>query len=153
MSLRVESTAFANGGRIPAKYTADGPDVSPPLSWEGAPESTRSFAVICDDPDAPRGTWVHWLIWNIPPEKTGLPEGVPPDPELPDGSRQGTNDFGRIGYGGPAPPPGKPHRYFFRVYALDTVLEVPPGARRPALEEAMRGHVLAYGELMGMYGR
>ncbi len=153
MPLQVKSSAFSHGERIPEKYTADGPDVSPPISWEGVPEGTASIAVICDDPDAPRGTWVHWLIWNIPAESQGLPEGVPPDRELPDGSRQGTNDFGRIGYGGPAPPPGTPHRYYFRVYALDTRLDVPAGARRDALESAMRGHVLAQGELMGTYGR
>ena len=153
MRLRVTSVAFEHGAKIPTRYTADGPDQSPPLRWDDPPQGTKSFALICDDPDAPRGTWVHWVIWNIPATARGLPEGVPPDPELPDGSRQGTNDFGRIGYGGPAPPPGKPHRYYFRLYALDTVLTLRPGARRDELEDAMQGHVLAQGELMGTYGR
>ncbi len=153
MSLTLESTAFGAGERIPAKYTADGQDVSPPLRWSEPPEGTKSFALICDDPDAPRGTWVHWLIWNIPADVRELPEAVPPREELANGARQGTNDFGRIGYGGPAPPPGRPHRYFFRLYALDTVLELPAGARRAELEDAMKGHVLAGGELMGTYGR
>ena len=153
MSLQLSSPAFPHGEAIPAKYTADGADVSPPLQWSDPPAETRSFVLICDDPDAPRGTWVHWLIWNIPADARRLPEGIPTKRELPDGARQGTNDFGRIGYGGPAPPPGKPHRYFFRLYALDTVLDVPAGARRPELEQAMQGHVLARGELMGTYGR
>lgn len=152
MDLTVTSTAFVDGGMIPAKYTADGQDMSPPLAWEGAPDGTKSIAIICDDPDAPMGTWVHWLLWNIPPEVTGLDEDMPPDPELSDDSRQGTTDFGRTGYGGPAPPSGV-HRYFFKVYALDAMLDLPAGATRPQLEKAMAGHILAQGQLMGKYTR
>lgn len=137
---------------IPAKYTADGEDISPPLSWEGLPGETKSVAIIADDPDAPRGTWVHWLVWNLPPDVTHLDEGVPADEELPRGGVQGTTDFGTVGYGGPAPPGGT-HRYFFRVYALDTVLALPASATRPELEQAMEGHILAQGQLMGTYSR
>src|SRR3989304_2756237 len=126
MSIQLTSSAFTDGSPIPARHTCDGPDVSPMLKWSGAPAGTKSFALICDDPDAPAGTWVHWVIYGIPPDTTDLPEGVPPDETLPDGSRQGKNDFGRIGYGGPCPPPGKPHRYYFKIYALDTAPK--PGA-------------------------
>ena len=152
MTLKVTSTAFQEDGMIPPKYTADGEDMSPPLAWEGLPEKTKSVAIIVDDPDAPMGTWVHWLIWNIPPAMTSLPENMPPDDRLPNGMRQGTTDFGRTGYGGPAPPSGT-HRYYFRVYALDTMLDLPPGAVRQELEKAMKGHILAEGQLMGKYSR
>ena len=119
MSLAVTTTTFSLGGAIPKGYTCDGADTSPDLSWSGAPAGVHSFALIADDPDAPVGTWTHWLIWNIPVQSTGLPKGVPKEETLGDGTRQGRNDFLRIGYGGPCPPPGKPHRYFFKVYALD----------------------------------
>ena len=137
---------------IPAKYTADGEDLSPPLAWQGAPEGTESFAITADDPDAPNGTWVHWLVWNLPPLVTSLEEGVEPDNELVRGGVQGTTNFGQVGYGGPAPPSGT-HRYFFKVYALDTVLGLPATATRAELEMAMKGHVLAQGQIMGKYAK
>lgn len=152
MTLKVTSTAFEHNGMIPSRYTADGADVSPPLQWQGVPEGARSIAVICDDPDAPMGTWVHWLVWNIPPAMTGLDEDVPPDTVLENGICQGTTDFGRIGYGGPAPPSGT-HRYFFKVYALDTLLDLPADSVKAELENAMKGHILAQGELVGKYSR
>ena len=152
MSFTIKATAFPNGGTISQKYTCDGPDLSPELSWAGAPPRTQSLALIADDPDAPVGTWTHWIIWNIPPGTT-LPEGVAKTETLQDGTRQGKNDFKRIGYGGPCPPPGKPHRYFFKLYALDTKLDVKAGANRNELESAMKGHVLSQAELMGRYGR
>jgi hypothetical protein len=151
--MRLWSPAFEEGKPIPVAYTCDGKDVSPPLNWEGAPEGTRSFALICDDPDAPMGTWVHWVLFNIPADSTSLPEGVPTDAKLPDGARQGLSDFGRTGYGGPCPPRGKPHRYFFKLYALDTVLELEGNIRKADLERAMAGHVLAQAQLMGTYQR
>ena len=152
MSLEITSTAFAAGSEIPARYTCEGEDLSPPLAWTGAPEGTRSFALICDDPDAPVGTWVHWVIYNIPPDKTGLPEDVPDDNLLDDGTKQGITDFGRPGYGGPCPPGGT-HRYYFKVYALDTALDLGTGAKKKDLLKAMEGHVLAEGQLMGKYKR
>jgi len=151
--MQVTSTAFQPGATIPKKYTGDGPDVSPPLSWSGAPANTASLAVICDDPDAPRGTWVHWVLFNIPSDMKELPEGVPTEKSVLKSARQGTNDFGKIGYGGPAPPKGPVHRYYFKVYALDTVLDVQAGAKKKGLEDAMAGHILAEGELTGKYGR
>jgi hypothetical protein len=153
MSLAVTTTAFSPGGVIPKGYTCDGADTSPDLSWSGAPAGVHSFALIADDPDAPVGTWTHWLVWNIPAQSTGLPKGVPKEETLGNGTRQGRNDFRRIGYGGPCPPPGKPHRYFFKVYALDAKLDLRAGANRGELERTMKGHVLAQGELMGKYGR
>lgn len=153
MSMAITTTAFSPAGAIPGSYTCDGADASPELSWSGAPAGVQSFALIADDPDAPAGTWTHWLIWNIPLQSAGLPKGVPKDGTLADGARQGRNDFERVGYGGPCPPSGKPHRYFFRVYALDRKLDLKAGANRKELELAMKGHVLAQGELMGKYGR
>lgn len=152
MTLKVTSTAFEEGGMIPAKYTADGQDISPPLAWSQVPEGTRSVAIINDDPDAPMGTWVHWLVWNIPPDVTSLDENVPPDKVLANGACQGTTDFRRVGYGGPAPPSGV-HRYFFKVYALDTVLNLPPATVKSQLEAAMKDHILAQGQLVGKYTR
>lgn len=154
MTLRLTSSAFEHEGMIPRKYTRFGEDVSPPLQWNDPPEGTKSFALICDDPDAPRATpWVHWVIFNIPAQTRQLPEGVPTDKDLPDGSRQGKNDYGDIGYGGPQPPSGT-HRYFFRLYALDTTLDLPAGTTtKDQLLKAMVGHVLARGELMGKYSR
>jgi len=152
MTVSVSSSAFQEGGMIPAKYTCDGNDVSPPLTWAGIPAGAKSIALIGDDPDAPVGTWVHWVMWNIPPDVHELPENVPPKPELPDGSRQGMSDFRRPGYGGPCPPSGV-HRYYFKVYALDTMLDLPSSARKGELLKAMKGHVLAEGQLMGKYSR
>ena len=150
--IRVSSPAFENEAMIPAKYTCDGRDISPPLSWEGLPQGAKSIALISDDPDAPVCTWVHWVIWNIPADKTGLPESMPKDRELPDKTRQGTTDFKRIGYGGPCPPGGV-HRYYFKLYALDAMLELEAGATKAQLLKAMEGHILAKGELMGKYTR
>lgn len=152
MEIKLTSPAFEGGGMIPPKYTADGEDVSPPLKWDAVPEGTKSLALINDDPDAPVGTWVHWVIYNIPPDTRGLVENVPPQGTLQDGSCQGTNDFGRIGYGGPAPPRGT-HRYFFKIYALDAKLALPPGAKKSELLNAMEGHLLGKGELIGKYSR
>ncbi len=153
MAFRLRSASFENGGRIPVVYTCDGRDVSPPLSWENSPAGTKSFVLICDDPDAPVGTWVHWVIYNIPPSTKSLPEAVPTDKKLKDGSMQGKNDFGRIGYGGPCPPRGKPHRYFFKLYALDTMLKVDGGLRKKEILGLIKGHVLGEAELYGTYGR
>jgi Raf kinase inhibitor-like YbhB/YbcL family protein len=151
--LQLSSSDFSHGGKIPVTHTCDGEDRSPVLAWTGVPVETRSFALIADDPDAPRGTWVHWLLYNLPAEACELEAGVPPHPELPSGARQGINDSGDVGYGGPCPPPGKPHRYFFRLHALDTVPNLPPGVNRADLEQAIAGHVLAAGTLMGTYER
>src|SRR5712691_3064159 len=120
--MKITSTAFTEGAAIPQKYSGDGADVSPPLAWRDVPAGTQTLAVICDDPDAPRGTWVHWVLFNLPASATDLPEAVPATPTLSSGARQGNNDFGKIGYGGPAPPKGKPHRYFFKLFALDANL-------------------------------
>ena len=146
------TSAFVNGGLIPRKYTCDGEDISPPLQWENAPQGTKSFTIIAEDPDAPVGIWVHWLLYNVPCEMTALPQGIPPDAELPDGSKHGKNNWGRPGYGGPCPP-GDTHRYFFKLYALDTALELPPGAGNEAIVQAMGGHILAQTSLMGLYSR
>jgi len=151
--LVLTSPAFQEGRQIPVRHSCDGDDVSPALAWSGVPVETRGFVLICDDPDAPRGTWVHWLLYNLPAEATALEEAVPTLPELPSGARQGINDAGDVGYGGPCPPPGKPHRYFFRLHALDTLLSLPPGLHRPELDRAMAGHILARGTLMGTYQR
>lgn len=152
--LKVTSTAFENGQRIPAKYTGDGEDISPPLSWSGLPAGTKNIAVICDDPDAPRGTFVHWVLYGLPAKEQGLPEGVPRTETLSNGAVHGTNDFGRYGYIGPSPPQGDPpHHYHFRVYALSAPLGLQPGATRAEVDIAMKGKILAQGELIGTYGR
>jgi Raf kinase inhibitor-like YbhB/YbcL family protein len=153
MTLTLLSTAFTNGSEIPRPYTCDADDRSPDLSWSGAPTATQSYALIVDDPDAPVGTWTHWLIWNIPPKATLLPGDVPKTPLLDNGARQGLNDFKRIGYGGPCPPPGKPHRYFFKLYALDARLDLKPGASKYDLETGLKPHILAQTQLMGTYRR
>lgn len=159
--LEITSPAFSDGQPIPAKYTCQGEDVAPPLKWSQAPDSTRSFALICEDPDAPGGTWVHWVLYNLPPTANQLDfsaitrmegEGL----KSPDASRNpasGRNDFGRIGYGGPCPPAGPAHHYHFKAYALDTELALKPGATKQELEQAMRGHVLAEGVVIGTYAR
>jgi Raf kinase inhibitor-like YbhB/YbcL family protein len=144
--------AFSAGEMIPSVYTCDGKDISPPLQWSQAPPGTRSFALVSDDPDAPAGTWVHWVVWNIPSSVNSLEENLPAR-ESPLGTvRQGTNDFRRIGYGGPCPPSGA-HRYYFRLYALDTLLELGSATTKSQLEKAMKGHVLAQAEVMGKYRR
>jgi Raf kinase inhibitor-like YbhB/YbcL family protein len=135
------------------KYTGDGEDVSPPLTWSGVPHEARSLVLLCEDPDAPRGVWSHWVLFNLPPEARELKAAVPGQATLPGGGLQGTNDFGKIGYGGPAPPPGKPHRYYFKLTALKTTLSLPAGAKRADVLAAMEGQVLAEGWVMGMYGR
>lgn len=151
--MKLTSAAFAAQQPIPAKYTGEGADVSPPLQWNGAPAGTKGFALICDDPDAPAGDWVHWVIYDLAPTADGLPEHVAPRDTLPDGAKQGMNDFGKVGYGGPYPPTGKPHRYFFRLYALDARLLLPPRATKAAVLRAIAGHVLAEAQLMGTYQR
>ncbi|HET7854339.1 MAG TPA: YbhB/YbcL family Raf kinase inhibitor-like protein [Candidatus Methylomirabilis sp.] len=150
--MEVKSQGFKSGGMIPAKYTCDGADTSPPLTWSDPPAGTQSFALIMDDPDAPVGTWVHWIIWNIPATARALEESVPKTASLPNGARQGTNDFKRIGYGGPCPPSGT-HRYFFKLYALGTMLSLPPETTKSVLEDTMRRHILAQTELIGKYSR
>lgn len=153
MSFQISSTAFSNGQLIPKKLTCDGLDVSPELNWKDAPAGTKSFALIMDDPDAPAGTWVHWVLYNIPGETKQLPEAMPKEEQLPDGALQGHNSFRKIGYGGPCPPPGKPHRYYFKLYALDTKPDLEAGASKADVERAMKGHVLGETELIGRYGR
>lgn len=153
MVFELKTAAFKPGGDIPTKFTCDGPDVSPALTWTDPPAETESFALIADDPDAPVGTWVHWVVYDVPASARQLPESVPKDGELQGGGRQGSNDFRKIGYGGPCPPPGKPHRYFFKLYALDTKLNLKPGATKNAVEQAMKDHILAQAELMGRYHR
>jgi len=153
MEFILTSSAFEPGGTIPKLYTCDGPDVSPPLRWTDPPPWTRSLALICDDPDAPVGTWVHWVLYSLPHEIRELPEGVPPQPTLPGGGKQGRNDFRKIGYGGPCPPRGPAHRYFFRLYALDADPGLEPGATKQELLKAMTNHILAQAELMGRYRR
>ena len=159
MTFTVTSTAFDAGQPIPQKYTGDGEDRSPPFSWSGVPEGSKLLALICDDPDAPIAEpWVHWVIYNLPAELTSLSEGIAPIERLEDpaGALQGANSWTSgqtIGYRGPAPPPGKPHRYYFRLYALDAELDLEPGLSKNNLLEAMNGHILAEGQLMGTYQR
>ena len=153
MAFILQSTAFSNGGEIPGRYACDGANLSPALNWDGVPAGTQSLALIADDPDAPAGTWTHWILWNIPAHATALHEGLPQAELLDNGARQGRNDFRRIGYGGPCPPPGKPHRYFFKLYALDLRLDVKAGAGRSELEAAMKQHILSQAEWMGIYRR
>ena len=152
MNIEVKSTAFQDGAMIPKKYTCDGQDISPPLSWSGVPAEAKSIALIMDDPDAPRGTWVHWVLFNIPPDTKGLSENMPRPPALPDGSKHGNNSWPKLGYGGPCPPSGI-HRYYFKVYALDTVLNLQAGITKAQLLKAMEGHIIAEGQLMGRYTR
>ena len=152
MEIKITSSAFEDGGLIPAKYTCDGADISPPLRWDVVPEGTKSIALICDDPDAPMGTFVHWVIFGLPAETRELAENIPSDETLPNGAKQGTSDFGRIGYGGPCPPSGT-HRYFFKIYALDTEVALAAGASKRELLGAMEGHILGQGQLIGKYKR
>ncbi len=151
--LKIESKAFSAGGDIPAKFTCDGEDRSPALSWSEPPKATQSLALIADDPDAPVGTFVHWVLYDLPATTRELPEGIAASAEPASGGRQGNNDFRHVGYGGPCPPPGRPHRYFFRLYALDRKLGLPAGARRQEVDQAMKGHILEQAEVMGRYQR
>lgn len=152
MDIKITSSAFENEGMIPAKYTCDGADISPPLQWEEIPEGAESIALICDDPDAPMGTFVHWVVFNLPADTEQLDENVPSEKTLPNGARQGTSDFGKIGYGGPCPPSGT-HRYFFKMYALDAQVDLEAGASKSDLLKAMEGHIVAQGQLIGKYKR
>ncbi len=146
MSMQIQSSAFANGEKIPQKYTCDGENVSPPLAWSGTPQDTRSLVLIVDDPDAPSGTFVHWLSYEIPAETTQIPEGG-------QAGIQGQNSFRKEGYGGPCPPKGPAHRYFFKIFALDSHLDLKSGATMKEVESAMRAHVLAQGQMIGLYSR
>lgn len=156
-NMTISSNAFQYGQRIPRAYTCDGKDISPQISWNIV-RNARSYVLIMEDPDAPGGTFVHWIIYNIPPYVHILPEGVPKSSTLEpwpfgDGALQGITDFGTIGYGGPCPPPGKPHRYFFKIYALDIKLGLPPGISKKDIEKAMTNYIIATGELIGIYIR
>jgi Raf kinase inhibitor-like YbhB/YbcL family protein len=154
MAFTLSSTAFRDGAAIPVKHTCDGVDASPQLAWSDAPAGTRSFALIADDPDAPAGSWVHWVVYNLPAAVSELPENVAKVEALDlDGARQGRNDFRRPGYGGPCPPPGPAHRYVFTLYALDAPLMLKAGAQRKDVETAMEGHVLGSAQLLGTYAR
>ncbi|KPJ69109.1 MAG: phosphatidylethanolamine-binding protein [Syntrophobacter sp. DG_60] len=152
MEIKIKSAAFEEGGMIPTKYTCDGKDISPPLEWTPAPKGTKSLTLICDDPDAPMGTWVHWVLFNLPPEVIELSENIPPEKVLANGTTQGRNDFGKIGYGGPCPPRGT-HRYYFKLYALDSEIDLAPGVTKDELLKVMEGHILAECQLMGRYKR
>jgi Raf kinase inhibitor-like YbhB/YbcL family protein len=152
-SMELKSSAFQAGGDIPRKHTCDANDVSPELSWGNVPVGTRAFAMITDDPDAPAGTWVHWVIYDLPADTKELAEGVPTTEALTNGAKQGTNDFRKLGYGGPCPPPGLPHRYFFRLYALDAPTGLKPGASKQQLLKAIENHVLGEAEIIGRYKR
>lgn len=154
MALTIESPAFPHRGAIPSKYTCEGDDISPPLKWSGVPQGAKSLVLIVDDPDAPdpaapRMTWVHWVLYNLPPTTSGLPEGVS-SAQLPPGTKEGLNDWKRTGYGGPCPPIGR-HRYFFKLYALDTGLPDLGHPTKADLEKAMAGHILEHAELIGTY--
>ena len=150
--MALSSSAFAEGADIPARYTCQGADISPPLAWQNVPADTQSFALIMEDPDAPLGTWVHWVLFNIPADQTGLDEALPTDARLPDGSQQGLNSWGQTGYGGPCPPSGT-HHYYFTLYALDTLLPAEPGLTADGLREQMRGHILAEAQWMGVFSK
>jgi Raf kinase inhibitor-like YbhB/YbcL family protein len=165
LTIEIRSDAFTDGGMIPSEFSCVGSDRSPPLHWSGVPETSRTLALICDDPDAPGGTWSHWVVFNLPARVNGLKEGIPAGETIPQASvetrakaeaatpaQQGKNDFGNLGYGGPCPPSGT-HRYFFRLYAVDTTLELKPSATRADVLTAIKGHVLAEGRLMGKYAR
>jgi Raf kinase inhibitor-like YbhB/YbcL family protein len=151
--MQLTSGAFAEGDPIPVRYTCEGRNVSPALNWAGVPAATKTLALIMDDPDAPAGTWVHWVVYNLPSTSTELPEDCPKRQFLPGGALQGLNDFRHLGYGGPCPPPGKPHRYFFKLYALDAQLDLKPGASKADVEHAMHEHVLDQAKLLGHYKR
>lgn len=144
--MNIETVAFEQGKPIPEKFTCQGEDVSPEFTLRDVPSNSKSLVLIMDDPDAPSGTFDHWIAWNIPPDTKKLKEGVAL-------AEQGKNHFGNLGYGGPCPPPGKPHRYFFKLYALDTLLNLPSGSSKKQVEKAMEGHIIGKAELMGTYQR
>lgn len=152
-NILISAERFKDCEAIPDIYTCKGKDISPSLSWTGIPAGTKSIALIMDDPDAPGETFVHWVLYNVPAQTQKLPEGMPHDKILSDGSMQGMTDFGQTGYGGPCPPPGKPHRYYFKVYALDSRIDLAPGASKKQLEGEIVGHILAKGEIVGIYKR
>jgi Raf kinase inhibitor-like YbhB/YbcL family protein len=153
MSITITSAAFSEGKSIPGKYTCDGEDVSPPLDWLGIPKGAQSLVLITDDPDAPVGTWVHWVIFNMPVSLNRIPEGISKSEVIEGIGTQGRNDSHKIGYNGPCPPKGKPHRYFFKLYALDATLDLMAGASKIDVEKAMKSHILAQGQLIGTYSR
>lgn len=153
VTLSLSSTAFKEGGEIPVKYTCDGQDISPPLVWDEPPHLTQAFALIVDDPDAPGDVFTHWIIFNLPANVHELGEGIPTQERLENGALQGKNDFGRIGYGGPCPPRGPAHRYRFTIYALDKPLDLEPGVSKKQLIDAVKGHILAQGQLISIYQR
>jgi len=153
MAFQLKTTAFKEGGTIPKTYTCSGQDMSPALQWDDPPAKTQTFALIADDPDAPNGTWVHWVIYNMPASQRRLGEGIKPEETLPGGASQGVNDFKKVGYGGPCPPPGKPHRYYFKLYALDAPLKLKPRATKEQVMEALKPHLLGESQLMGTFGR
>ncbi|MDJ0533272.1 MAG: YbhB/YbcL family Raf kinase inhibitor-like protein [Xenococcaceae cyanobacterium MO_207.B15] len=150
--MKLTSKAFDTNGIIPPQFTCDGKDISPPLSWSEPPANTKSFALICDDPDAPRKTWVHWVVYNLPPSTRFLPEAVSGGITIAQGGLQGINDFRKLSYGGPCPPGGT-HHYFFKLYALDRMLALESGATKAEVEAAMKGHILAEAQLIGRYCR
>lgn len=151
--IAVTTRAFEPEGMIPSEYTCDGADSSPDLAWSGAPDGTKSFAVTCEDPDAPGGTFTHWVLFNLPATRTSLDAKLSTSETLPDGSRQGKNSFNKIGYSGPCPPKQSTHRYYFHIYALDTVLDAAAGVSKVELVSQMKGHILAEGSVMGRYRR
>jgi hypothetical protein len=151
--MQLTSTAFTEGAAIPAQYTCDAKNISPPLKWSGVPAGAKSLALIVDDPDAPSSTWVHWVLYDLPASVSELPEDLAKSQYVTGGAKQGLNDFKHLGYGGPCPPHGKPHRYFFKLYALDSLLDLRPGLTKKDLESAMEKHILARGQLMGIYQR
>lgn len=153
MALKIESPSFSRESKIPALYTCEGSEISPQLEWSDSPQGTKSFALIAEDPDAVSKSWTHWVIFNIPADSTGLPQDFPHDEALPDGIRQGLNDEGNTGYGAPCPPPGKPHRYYFRLYALDDVLDLKGRVTKDQLLRAMKDHILEQSVIMGTYQR
>jgi Raf kinase inhibitor-like YbhB/YbcL family protein len=153
VSMELKSSAFTEGANIPRKHTCDAEDVSPLLRWDNAPAGTKAFVLIADDPDAPVGTWVHWVVYDLPPETKELAEGTAKTEILEHGAKQGMNDFRRVGYGGPCPPPGRPHRYFFKLYALDAPTNLKPRATKQQLLDAIKDHILGEAQLVGRYGR
>lgn len=152
-TLEIKSDAFKQGEKIPVKYTCDGADISPGLTWSKPPDGTKELVLICDDPDAPVGTWDHWVVYGLPPDTAGLPEGIAKKGTIESGGIQGKNSWGKIGYGGPCPPKGPAHRYFFKLYAVDKKLDLKPGANKKEVLKSVDGHILAQGKLMGKYGR
>jgi Raf kinase inhibitor-like YbhB/YbcL family protein len=152
MAITITSTVFTEGSMVPQEYTCDGEDISPPLAWSGVPDGTKSLALICDDPDAPMGTWVHWVLFNIPAHIMELPAKIPHEKIIQNGAKHGINDFRKFGYGGPCPPGGT-HRYYFKLYALDTEINLEAGITKAQLLKTIEGHILAEGQLMGRYSR